>query len=79
MCILIILIRGLTAAFGFNYILVLYQATIYACIHVTFVHHVLYTIWLCTIEGFNVSNLMGIKRRMIDIGKKITFYFLQIV
>ncbi len=26
---------------------------------------------------FNVSNLMGIKRRMIDIGKKITFYFLQ--
>ncbi len=27
--------------------------------------------------GFNVSNLMGIKRRMIDIGKKITFYFLQ--
>jgi hypothetical protein len=30
-----------------------------------------------TIGGFNVSNLMGIKRRMIDIGKKITFYFLQ--
>ncbi len=29
------------------------------------------------IGGFNVSNLMGIKRRMIDIGKKITFYFLQ--
>jgi hypothetical protein len=27
--------------------------------------------------GFNVSNLMGITRRMIDIGKKITFYFLQ--
>ncbi len=26
--------------------------------------------------GFNVSNLMGITRRMIDIGKKITFYFL---
>jgi hypothetical protein len=26
-------------------------------------------------EGFNVSNLMGIKRRMIDIGKKITFTF----
>jgi hypothetical protein len=25
--------------------------------------------------GFNVSNLMGITRRMIDIGKKITFYF----
>jgi hypothetical protein len=31
----------------------------------------------CTLGGFNVSNLMGIKRRMIDIGKKITFYFLQ--
>jgi hypothetical protein len=29
------------------------------------------------VRGFNVSNLMGIKRRMIDIGKKITFYFLQ--
>jgi hypothetical protein len=27
--------------------------------------------------GFNVSNLMGIKRRIIDIGKKITFYFLK--
>jgi hypothetical protein len=27
--------------------------------------------------GFNVSNLMGITRRIIDIGKKITFYFLQ--
>jgi hypothetical protein len=27
--------------------------------------------------GFNVSNWMGIKRRMIDIGKKITFYFYQ--
>jgi hypothetical protein len=27
--------------------------------------------------GFNVSNLMGIKQRMIDIDKKITFYFLQ--
>jgi hypothetical protein len=27
--------------------------------------------------GFNVSNLMGITRRKIDIGKKITFYFLQ--
>ncbi len=24
---------------------------------------------------FQFSNLMGIKRRMIDIGKKITFYF----
>jgi hypothetical protein len=24
----------------------------------------------CAIGGFNVSNLMGIKRRMIDIGKK---------
>jgi hypothetical protein len=48
MFILIILIQGFTAAFGFNYILVLYQATIYACIHVKFVHHVLYTIWLCT-------------------------------
>ncbi len=32
---------------------------------------------ICTIGGFNVSNLMGIKRRMMDIGKKITFYFLQ--
>jgi hypothetical protein len=31
----------------------------------------------CTLGGFNVSNLMGITRRMIDIGKKITFYFLQ--
>jgi hypothetical protein len=31
----------------------------------------------CTLGGFNVSNLMGIKRRMIDIGKKITFFFLQ--
>jgi hypothetical protein len=30
-----------------------------------------------TIGGFNVSNLMGIKRRMIDIWKKITFYFLK--
>jgi hypothetical protein len=29
------------------------------------------------VGGFNVSNLMGIKRRMIDIWKKITFYFLQ--
>jgi hypothetical protein len=27
--------------------------------------------------GFNVSNFIVIKRRMIDIGKKITFYFLQ--
>ncbi len=27
--------------------------------------------------GFNVSNLMGFKRRMLDICKKITFYFLQ--
>jgi hypothetical protein len=31
----------------------------------------------CRVGGFNVSNLMGIKHRMIDIGKKITFYFLQ--
>jgi hypothetical protein len=31
----------------------------------------------CRLGGFNVSNLMGITRRMIDIGKKITFYFLQ--
>jgi hypothetical protein len=30
-----------------------------------------------TLGGFNVSILMGITRRMIDIGKKITFYFLQ--
>ncbi len=30
-----------------------------------------------TVGGFNVSNLMGIKWRMIDIGKKITFYLLQ--
>jgi hypothetical protein len=29
----------------------------------------------CTIGGFYVSNLMGIKRRMIDIGKKITLIF----
>jgi hypothetical protein len=35
------------------------------------------TRYICTIGGFNVSNLMGIERRMIDIGKKITFYFLQ--
>jgi hypothetical protein len=28
-----------------------------------------------TLGGFNVSNLMGIKRRMINIGKKITFTF----
>jgi hypothetical protein len=33
--------------------------------------------WDCILGGFNVSNLMGITRRMIDIGKKITFYFLQ--
>jgi hypothetical protein len=34
--------------------------------------------WLrCVLGGFNVSNLMGITRRKIDIGKKITFYFLQ--
>jgi hypothetical protein len=31
----------------------------------------------CIVGGFNVSNLMGITWRMIDIGKKITFYFLQ--
>jgi hypothetical protein len=31
----------------------------------------------CTLGGFNVSNLMGITRRKIDIGKIITFYFLQ--
>ncbi len=31
----------------------------------------------CRVGGFNVSNLMGITRRKIDIGKKITFYFLQ--
>jgi hypothetical protein len=31
----------------------------------------------CTLGGFNVSNLIGITRRMIDIRKKITFYFLQ--
>ncbi len=30
-----------------------------------------------TVGGFNVSNLMGITWRKIDIGKKITFYFLQ--
>ncbi len=29
------------------------------------------------VGDFNVSNLMGITRRMIDIVKKITFYFLQ--
>ncbi len=28
-----------------------------------------------TVGGFNVSNLMGIKRRMIDIGKKLLFTF----
>jgi hypothetical protein len=31
----------------------------------------------CIVGGFNVSNLMGITPRMIEIGKKITFYFLQ--
>jgi hypothetical protein len=31
----------------------------------------------CAVGGFNVSNLMGIKRRMIDFWKKITFFFLQ--
>jgi hypothetical protein len=31
---------------------------------------------LHSVGGFNVSNLMGITRRKIDIGKKITFYFL---
>jgi hypothetical protein len=31
----------------------------------------------CPLGGFNVSNLMGITRRKIDIGKLITFYFLQ--
>jgi hypothetical protein len=30
----------------------------------------------CPLGGFNVSNLMGIKRRMID-GKKITIYFFK--
>jgi hypothetical protein len=35
------------------------------------------TVWHCAVGGFNVSNLMGITRRKIDIGKKITFYFLQ--
>jgi hypothetical protein len=34
-------------------------------------------LWNYTLGGFNVSNLMGITRRKIDIGKKITFYFLQ--
>ncbi len=33
--------------------------------------------YVCFLGGFNVSNLMGIKRRAIDIGKKIIFYFLQ--
>jgi hypothetical protein len=31
----------------------------------------------CAVGGFNVSNLMGITWRKIDIGKRITFYFLQ--
>jgi hypothetical protein len=31
----------------------------------------------CRVGGFNVSNLVGITRRKIDIGKKITFYVLQ--
>ncbi len=30
-----------------------------------------------TLGGFNISNLMGIKRGMINIGRKITLYFLQ--
>jgi hypothetical protein len=38
-------------------------------------------VWL--VGGFTFSNLfsnlMGIKRRMLDIGKKITIYFLQYV
>ncbi len=38
---------------------------------------ILATCSACTLGGFNVSNLMGNTRRMIDIGKKITFYFLQ--
>ncbi len=37
----------------------------------------LYTYVQCTVGGFNVSNLMVITRRKIDIGEKITFYFLQ--
>jgi hypothetical protein len=41
-----------------------------------FVTGILYTVQ-CTVGGFNVSNLMGVKRRKIAIGKKITFYFLQ--
>ncbi len=36
-----------------------------------------YGIAHCAVGGFNVSNLMGIIWRKIDIGKKITFYFLQ--
>jgi hypothetical protein len=35
------------------------------------------TLKCCTLGGFNVSNLMEIKRRMIAIDKKMTFYFLQ--
>ncbi len=35
------------------------------------------TVSVVSLGGFNVSNLMGIKRRIIDIGKKIAFYFLQ--
>ena len=35
-----------------------------------------FTAWVY-IRGFNVSNLMGITRRITDIGKKMTFYFLQ--
>jgi hypothetical protein len=31
------------------------------------------TVGTCTIGGFNVSTLMGIIRRMIDIGKKNNF------
>ncbi len=32
----------------------------------------------CTIWGFNVSNLTGIKRRMIDIDKKVVYFLLNV-
>jgi hypothetical protein len=34
---------------------------------------------LCALEAFNGSNLMGIKRRIIDIGKNYFFLFAKIV
>jgi hypothetical protein len=45
-----------------------YTALIIVCLQPHFVS-------ICAVGDFNVSNLMGIKRRMIDIGKKQLFTF----